>query len=328
MKSRKIIDNLVPFTDIWYNICFNHAFFPIVSYFGQNINYFLCYNVFSFQSKKTSMFPLLELTDLHCNTIVSLSTDLGITMQTQKTNDIVNELIEAINSDKPVILDVDCFYESFRLDAYQKKHFGHDILFHGYDKVSEVFYIIEHDFRESLQFKERTISFEDTKNAYYGYLENINDNNNFYTFSYNPNLNKVRNFNYSEHYKNNYEQFIDTILSSETQILSFRDELIKNLETTDFEKYFPILLESLNNIVNQKRIQQYSLLKIFSLPENLANQLDNTISIWSTIRGIIFKSVLIANFNPTYINKVCKQLSTAYEEERKLNKLLFDFFNK
>ena len=195
MKSRKVIDNLVPFTDVWYDICFNHALFPIISHFGQNINYFLCNNVFSFQMNKTSMIPLLELLDLSPNTIVSLLPDLGIIMQTKRTHDVVNELIGSLDSCKPVILDVDCFYESFRLDAYQKKHFGHNILFYGYDKDSEVFYIIEHDFRESLQFKERTISFEDTKNAYYGYLENIKDNENFYTFSYNPSLKKIRNFN-------------------------------------------------------------------------------------------------------------------------------------
>lgn len=274
------------------------------------------------------MIPLLELLDLSPNTIVSLLPDLGIIMQTKKTHDVVNELSGSLDSCNPVILDVDCFYESFRLDAYQKKHFGHNILFHGYDKDSEVFYIIEHDFRESLQFKERTISFGDTKNAYYGYLENIKDNENFYTFSYNSSLNKIRNFNYQEYYKNNYREFADTILNSETQILFFRDELIKNEENTNLETLFPILLKSLNNIVNKKRVQQYSLTTIFSLPEDLVNQLNNTVSIWSTIRGIIFKSVLIANFKPTSLTKVCDKLVDVYEAERILNKLLIDFMQQ
>jgi hypothetical protein len=104
----------------------------------------------------------------------------------------LQDIIHAVESGSPVILWVDCFYESIRTDTFNKKHLAHTWLAYGYDDCSTVCNLIEHKNRETLTYKKCEIPYKDVVKSYKGYLENFHDGKarSFFVFSKHEGISK------------------------------------------------------------------------------------------------------------------------------------------
>ena len=63
--------------------------------------------------------------------------------------DILHEILKALRSQRPVIIRVDCYYESLRKDMYLRTHWPHSLLIYGFDLEQQMFHVIEHDHRKT-----------------------------------------------------------------------------------------------------------------------------------------------------------------------------------
>lgn len=329
MNLVKILDNFEPFSDIWYDKCYYHALFPIILHFNKEISRFLCNNIFAYSLEQEGANLMLKISNLSGKTSEDLLQDAGISLKKFISEQIVADVISSINHNNPVVLGIDCFYESIRFDAYKKNHWPHDLLIYGYDLEKKTFAIIEHDFRDSFEFKKKIISFEDIENSYYGYLQNISNNHpTFYEYSFNHLSPQVTPNDYKLIFTDNLKKYEDEISLSLNNILLLKKELYTSAGSTNFASYFSSLLSSLNDIVNRKKIQKYSLQHIFDLTDSLVKNLDETINIWSIIRGIIGKYVLMSKFNVSTLEKAAAKLDSIYEAEQSFHHYLFDFIKK
>ncbi|WP_162160548.1 BtrH N-terminal domain-containing protein, partial [Paenibacillus gorillae] len=77
--------------------------------------------------------------------------DLGVFYQVEFTaDDILGSINSALKKNRPVIVWVDCYYESIRKDTYLKEHRPHTLLIYGYDENEKNYTILEHDHSEKL----------------------------------------------------------------------------------------------------------------------------------------------------------------------------------
>lgn len=326
MNSVKLLENFEPFKDLWYDKCYYHALFPVISHFNKDISSFLSNNIFAYSLKQQKDVLILELKNLSRKTSDDLLQDIGISLKKSISDQIVADVISSINHNNPVILGIDCFYESIRFDTYKKNHWPHDLLIYGYDLTNKNFAIIEHDFRDSFEFKKKTITFKDIESSYYGYLQNISNNHaTYYEYSLNPQSPQISPNDYKQIYVENLRKYKDEIYLNIDKILMFKKELYTTTGSTNLASYFPLLLSSMNNIVNMKKIQKYSLLHIFDLPDTIIKNLNETISVWSTIRGIIGKYVFMSKFNITSIEKAAAKLDSIYKAEQSFLLFLYDY---
>ncbi len=82
-------------------------------------------------------------------------------------------VITQIDNGCPVIIPVDCFYLTYREDLYKKAHVSHFILIYGYDLEQNKFYINEHHFLNSPNYRERIESIDILNRGYKHFLDGL-----------------------------------------------------------------------------------------------------------------------------------------------------------
>ncbi len=187
-ETSRVLDNFEPFNEIWFKSCFYQAFFAILHHFNKPSLAYLANNLFLYDIDDSN--PMLKLEpqniDFTPEEEIFKLLEIGVRIKNLSSN-IIGDLITSINNNCPVIIFIDCFYESIRFDAYKKHHFPHTLLIYGYDKAKRIFHILEHNYIESMLYEKRTISYLDVRNSYNGYLENLYGIHNHATyFEYYP----------------------------------------------------------------------------------------------------------------------------------------------
>lgn len=174
----KKLEGIIPFNEFWYNSCFMHAVIPVIHFYGNTFDKVfaeeeIIYIDGNIQNSnidlKLMKIDLLSSMDL---TYFLSKYSMKLYYFPRPTN-LIDEIIEAINEQIPVIVSIDCFYERQRLDTYQKKHLAHTVLVYGYNRNQQEFFILEHDYENSVIFKEKTISFEELNKGNQSYSKYI-----------------------------------------------------------------------------------------------------------------------------------------------------------
>ncbi len=94
-----------------------------------------------------------------------------------ESKDLIKKIKVSIDKNCPVIVNIDCFFESLRKDCYGKMHVAHTLLIIGYDDNTELFQVLEHNFKDDLYYKEQVIPYIEVVDAAVGYIENMNKQN-------------------------------------------------------------------------------------------------------------------------------------------------------
>lgn len=333
--SIKILENFEPFNDIIYRGCFYSAFFPIVRHYNRPVLPYMANEVNTYTYKEDKM----DVTYLSYKPIADISEEVGIHFASKVySENIIKDIMTAISSERPVILCIDCYYESIRPDTYMKTHFPHSLLVYGFNEEEKVFYILEHRHSGSLIYEKRTITYKDLADSYNGFIKNFpgvdmigslyhnitvqKDSSTYFEFSTNKNLqdnNLADDFRILASsmlkYKNDLISGLELIKAYSRQFESIAsDEILLNEKTQ-------LLLDEFNLVIGAKKAEKYKL-------ENLNLNIPNTIeSLNQCIECLGFVRARIAKFQYSSIykkdtfelcaeklNKACQCESRFYEQ--------------
>ena len=327
IPAEKILHEIEPFNDIFYQSCFFNALFPIIKHFNKDIMPVLINDVIVYDYNKELGPVSLGIKYLQVRPAEEMleSLCIGVNARSQSDN-LVEDLVESLANDRPVILKVDCFYEPIREDAYQKNHWMHDMLIYGYNQTQQVFSIIEHKYRDTLSYEKKTLSFTDLDKAYKGFLDNFNINSDYETY--------MDFYNRGENSKKIKYEEIQTFLRN---MATKKQELIAGLEnlkrfaaaTKGYAENEKIIMENLNsyvqmlnNIINAKYVEKYRLTNLLGDSQGVIDILDKIIEAWSYFRAVIARFIYSNSYNAKRFEASCERLDLIYRlEEEYLGKL-------
>lgn len=232
-----------------------------------------------------------------------------------KEKDIVASLCYNMKNLLPTIIYVDCYYEKIRTDAYNVEHIPHALLVYGVDLKKQYFNIIEHDYKDSLLYKERRISFEDIKNAYTGFIDKFMDsyNNTFFTYkNIKPPINDIENI-YHEKYINGMKNNANLFVANLDFIERYRVKLINGGFACDVDKH----ISNLNKVIMAKKIELYRNKKINIINTDV-EKMEEIESCWCSIRAMLLKYKFSKKISQQSIDAINSKLKNIIEYEKNL----------
>lgn len=339
-----ITDSII-FNDIFYKTCFHNSLFTALNilnidmecfYRNDHFMYWLSDNKDSLENgvKDTTDYSLLQLlkySNVNCQMFTHLLSespaDLVIGKNEKKLLDKTKQYIgktdkslrkrrelfsydldTALSKQHLVIVWVDCYYEKLRNDTYLKKHWPHTILICGQDKQKKEYVITEQSTVDALDYKIRNISKDEIKRCYYGFIENYSAAFDYPTF-YELSVKKPA----DKQVKLVFGSGIDSKMNVES-LIKISDNIkhaVASSETLANEN--GDIIELLNCIINFKKVQRYSILKVD--PDASSGEILNTIiSHWQLIRDKILKSVY-GRYSAELLDDVIKQLNEIVKRE-------------
>lgn len=296
-----------PFTGIFYKDCYMHSLIPIIEYLGGNIDMLFSKDVCYYVDNHDFIFPLdidfaYNISENNSNEIIGLKY-----FPKRESKSIIDDLINAICNDNPVVISVDCFYLSTRYDMYLKTHFPHAILIIGFDKNNRIFTAIDHENVDSVDFDYVNISFDEILSAYKGVISFLNGENVFTYYQF-YDIMKEDIVDAKKEYLTTFQNKKNEIIDGIYFLNNYNKKYISNLFKIDNLADICSRLEvMINKIINYKKIELYTLSRFFN--DNHINSLSNKIILeWLKVRKFFMKIKLT--------NIISK------EDEKKLNNIL------
>lgn len=290
MNEKKMIANLQPFTEFFFQDCLYNAVFAVANYYNKSILPILI-NTYIYYMHSESNTLNIGFDYRSDENYERLLNKLGMRLTGYSTTEAFAEVIrKSIGEQIPVIVNVDCFYEPIRKDTYQKEHLDHSLLIYGYE--ADDFWAYEHSNKNTLNYKPARISEEDLHRACNGYIDRYMKESGYpYAFYCicKDNHWKSKNNTINAKYLHKYAQRF----TNESKMSLFGIEnyhrAIKNLEDVfqDYDKlsvHSDELIELINNIINIKKSQQY-VMKYFA--DELAAAAAEIINNWTYIRLLL-----------------------------------------
>ena len=148
MKKYKI-EGVQPFNKFSFRSCYYHQLIAALSCFG-----------ISFESVLLSSFVFAGKDfDLISKDISDTELEKILGYKDKRSNVSKKKLVKLIKKNYPVIVGIDYYYLEGRSDTYNKLHAPHFILVYGYDLEADLLNVVDHDYRNSFNYIEKTISF-------------------------------------------------------------------------------------------------------------------------------------------------------------------------
>lgn len=149
MKKNKI-EGIQPFNRFFFRSCYYHQLIAGLAAFGIPAeSILLSYFVLPRKGFEAEKIVIPEKT---------LEKVLGY--QNKRCNLSKKQLLHNIDKQRPIIVGVDCFHFESRLDTYQKLHDPHYVLVYGYDLENGTVNVVDHNYRNSWEYSEKTISLD------------------------------------------------------------------------------------------------------------------------------------------------------------------------
>ncbi|KJD42528.1 BtrH N-terminal domain-containing protein [Paenibacillus terrae] len=322
MKS-KILEPISGFNEFFYKSCYFHSLFPALIYLNKNISSILAYDVNVYKILNDAQGLLCQSRPDVDHTLMEILDNIGISTEgIRYANNLHERIVKAIQRERPILLWVDCYYLSIRNDTYNKIHFPHTLLVHGYDQDQQIYHIIEHKNKEHLSYENRILPMEDLNKAYEGYqlINSFDIQETYCEFYLNEDRYNVKNLNSSEE----ADFYLNLLLNKKQEILNGLTELdsfIAWFSQRD-ETRIPFSLdytfkwlEYLNDIIFDKKAEQYKLRVFFGNPEKAKIAIDSIVSSWTDIRAVIAKLYYSQNYNEKSFISISDQLSRILELE-------------
>lgn len=308
-ESKKILNNIEPFNDIFYKNCFYNSFFPVVKHFNGNVMSYIVNDIIVYNYGKNNK---LNVEYIPVKEIGQVMHDEGISMDAKEISEnIVEDIKSALLNDRLVILWADCYYMSIRREMYHKNHLPHTWLIYGYDEKTREFMIIEHKNAENLAYDKLIVGFDELTNAYKGYLQNPKDG------IYSSYMEVYGDGDCSAHMDDDAalrrckQQFIHNILNNKNILHDSMDNLTRfsnefaqvivneNSLCEEAEQ----LMKTLNNIINSKKVEKFRCERMFESEHNLISLIEEMIEEWGELRGIVGKFLYSSKYN----QKACER---------------------
>ncbi len=328
-----LIDKIMPFNELFFKGCFYNALFPAIRHFGKNIELFLANDIIVYDYKNINN---NEENKFHFSVKyiekegkAELLNQLGIlcTRHNRSLN-LVKDLENAINIKHPAIVWIDCYYESFRVDAYNKQHIAHTLLVYGYSREKQQFHVLEQINRNSLTYQPILISYKEMVECYEGYMNNFykgedtlhelypNTDKNNNEIADNQSLESIKR-SFADYLRDNLNT-IFTSLSNIDYFESYYMELIK--DKNSLQKNAQDLCVGLNAIIDAKRVESYRISKLFDDSDAI------TVLIGKIIQELEIMRKIINIFAFTGKYKI-DSLSNTLKNIENIKKLEYEYYN-
>lgn len=324
----KKIENVKPFNDFFYRDCYYNSLFSILKHFGVDIWKVMANEIFIYRGDHENC--------LHGIASYICAKPMDLVLQEQgvkcsyfcEKENIIQQAIEAIDHDKPVIALVDCYEEEIRKDFFHKEHLEHSILLYGYDEKSKEFIVIEQTRKNTLNYSEKRISFQSLKDAVNSHKEIYGkykaDEPLLTCFSYAEKQGSVRiKKSAKDIFARNYLNALPEFAVQDKIRMQIKNKLSEFLSDRVYDNVvMEEILEDLNIINNAYLVEKIKLSLYFSDKE-LENLLEDILGNWQAVRLTILNTIFKGN-NLEEKRKVAKKrLVLLEEEEKKLNDIVF-----
>lgn len=302
-ENTVMIEGIEPFNDMFFESCFYNSMFAIIKYYNIDISELIKhYNMDYLYQNNDDMLKITASGDWDIE-LKELLGDRGVFYTgTNKCDNIVYKIKTAISREKPVILWIDCYYESYRKDKYKKEHFPHTITVYGYNDDNKTFNIIEHDRADNVTYDKIEISFSEMEDCYNGFLENFYDDN----------------YTYYEFGQDECDTFSNDIILTQNHtwnfeaVRKFHDDF-KNINPEIVESEFLYnLVDGLNQIINCLRIESLKAEKT-----EVAQFVVDRIELWEKLRANFARSYYRNKYMDSTHNQNIKLLEDILLLEKK-----------
>ncbi|MCP4179823.1 MAG: aminotransferase class III-fold pyridoxal phosphate-dependent enzyme [bacterium] len=318
--NSKIIEGFKPFNDVFFKSCFYNSLFPIIQKFGKDIEHILVNDIssYSLQSDKKILRVGIKFDSVRSNK--ELLNDIGvICIEKMRSENIIKEIIESINRNNPVLLWIDCFYESIRNDTFNKIHLDHTILVYGYNIQEETFNIIEHDNCQNLTYDNITIGFKDLMNSYEGFINTFMTDTRISYFEFSDtgkNNNHISKNDYGRKLNENLNDLENKIQKGHQNLFLFIQKYKTLVNRGDLLSLnIDLLLEGINEIINAKDSEKYLFIMLFHTQFEEIEILQEIIDKWKKFRTIIARLLYSAKYNEKSLIDSISILQTIYKKE-------------
>ena len=335
-NNSRILENITPFNDVFFKSCYYNSLFPVIHKANRShIPLLINDNIVYCESSQCGS-NYLSAEYLSGRDEADIMREQGIGVCSEDyCEDIIARSTAALSRGNPVILWVDCFYESIRADAYNKAHGPHTLLLYGYDNTGQVFHIIEHANRDSLSYAYKEISYTELIDAYNGYYRNYHE-----TF-------KVPTFREFELGRldiccpDSAAKIDDHIgvfyrnLEKNRSVITERIECLKKFRdvySVFYENALTLslhaneMLKGMNNIVNAKMLEEYRLVLLFGKCSSLIDPVEKIIFLWCEIRSRLTKYIYSGKYKEEQLEFYKETIMEIYHCEKQYMNILFRVF--
>ncbi|WP_088550003.1 AMP-binding protein [Paenibacillus aquistagni] len=312
----KVLVNIEPFNTLFYRSCFYNAFFTVVKYHQREITSFLCNDIALYDYRNNGAFGISYLS-MNEHSVLLKEQGLEIT-RLEKKEQFYESIFHSIASNIPVIIGVDCYYEPNRTDMYQINHWYHYVNIIGYDLKQRLFYILEHDHADSLDYYKMSISFEDLETCYTKGLLLLNSNslnNHFFTLSKRAGYKEATTC---------YQDYISYVHFNKNRLIESSNKVILIVERCDeimrsFDRFCnegEMLIRNIREVYQAKTALVYLLERFLDEKHPCLRHLYTIVEIWkmallSCTEAKIRKKLIAGRWERVY-----KRMQTLEHEER------------
>ncbi|PQP85029.1 hypothetical protein C0Q44_11180 [Paenibacillus sp. PCH8] len=322
--STVVIDGIEPFNDVFYKNCFYNSLFPILNLYGLGVMPVLINDRMQYVYDEHQ--GLLQAKYQAVLSDVQLMERMGLEHECRNyCEDVQKDIIEAIHSNRPVIIRVDCYYESLRKDMYSRVHWPHSLLIYGFDLQRQIFHVIEHDHRDNLTYQSMEMPFEDVVQAYEGFIHLYAKDEALPTFYAFSELESAVHGGYPTELEDLREEFMNNLRVTPEEMnqeMNHLQSFMKRTRRLGEENcrsdlaYAELVLQSVVEIVNAKKVETYRMQRLSEPQADLVNAVQAVQDHWSDLRNVLAKSVYRQSVTGDQWKKVTSKLEAIYELEK------------
>ena len=318
-KERIMLHNIKPFTEVFYKDCYIQALIPVIGFFVVVLRTLLANDIFLYEKIDNPIFPI-KVKNVHLMSDENILRALNIDCYKMlKSENVCKDIKNALRSNHPVIINIDCFYLPMRLDMYQKTHLPHVLLVVGFDDLNKNFWVIEHDNLNSINFRKKEVSYGDLEMAYKGGIEFFDNDYiiTYYEFYSRKGLEKI-DIDPTKTFFENFNCNIENMMKGINELKSIinREFLfeVNTISRTDIGNV--ILL--INNIINYKKAAGYAISVLLDKNYELVNTYKCIIEQWELVRKYFFGVKYMETYDEIDFSELKKSLSEIIELEEKI----------
>ncbi len=323
-SARVVIPNVEPFNEFIYKDCFYSAAFPLVRHLGRSLVPLLTNDtvLYSYDSSAGCAIGAVYEPAEHVENVLSNQGILQI--RGKRATDVCDLIVSSVRQGHPIVVRVDCYYESIRPDTYHKRHHPHALLVYGFDVSQQTFRILEHQHVESPLYAPWDLPFADMREAYAGFIDRFSAEQpeTYYEFHADPAFRAQTTADWQAQFRRNTQRHLEKISHGLEALRAFqRDADAVLLEPQLLAQCSDELVAGLNDVIAAKKVESYKLAGL-GLPREVAAPLEKIVAGWTTIRAVIAKYTFSKKYQPKSIETVRALLGEVLGAENSYARIL------
>lgn len=157
-----------PFNKVYYEDCIYNAIFSAFDYFNIELRYFLSHELPTLDESNFIFKRDNNMVKIDCHINKVYGEDF-IKGDFVGNSNVIDKIRTALLNKNIPIVRIDCYYEKYRKEFYNKSHFMHALCITGFNDFEKKLYALEHSNVNSLDYKEIEISYQEVINANFAY---------------------------------------------------------------------------------------------------------------------------------------------------------------